>query len=93
MLSGNGDARAQLKAFQLGPESSAMERVSFALGAAVPTLETSGPAPAGQEQSRSGGAVALQPHPSLWGLTPVGAGGTREVGTVFCKAPSHPYQL
>ena len=90
-----GEWRCQspIKAFQLGPESSATERVSFALGAAVHTLETSGPARTGQEQSRSGGAVALQPHTSLWGLSPAGAGGTREVGTVFCKAPPHPYHL
>lgn len=44
---GNGDVRAQLKAFQLGPESSATE-VSFALGP-LPLLETSSPTPDGQE--------------------------------------------
>ena len=37
--------------------------------------------------------MARQPHPSLWGLTLAGAGGTREGGTMFCKAPPHPYQL
>lgn len=31
--------------------------------------------------------MARQPHPSLWGLTLAGAGGTREGGTMFCKAP------
>lgn len=40
---GNGGVRTQLKAFQLLPESSATERVPFALGSTAHSLEASSP--------------------------------------------------
>lgn len=43
-LLGNGEVRTQLKAFQLLPESSATERVPFALGAKAHSLEATSPA-------------------------------------------------
>ena len=92
----SGEAGTQLKAFQLGLEFSATEsalclgdRGSFS-GSLWSKEDSCSSRQAKRGQGQEG-QMPCSPSPPPWGLIPAGAGGTRAVAIVLCKAPPHPH--